>query len=496
MQRLPSGRYRVRVPTGDGRRIGGTYDTEAEAEVARGSLVAELVRRDRAPTGSTTLGAWVARWLDERERDGYRGTREERSVHRNRIAPHPLAAVPLADVTRAAVRAWLTDQARSTVQRRTKTGRAYDTGRPLGATTLARFRAVLHSALADAVDGGLIASNPASGIKLAGVERGKRRRSAWTYLTREEIAAVLGCDEIPPRFRLVYQVAIYTGLRRGELWGLRWADVALEGERPELHVQRSYNEPTKTGADRRVPLLAPARAALQRLWLMAGRPGPDRLVFPTAKGHMRNECDRAQWQPNGGGRGYRAVAGIARNVPFHAFRHTCATALVSGFWGTPWRLEDVSRFLGHSSLAVTQRYAHLSPDWLHTRAADTARVPPADAVGTRREVTVRNDYDTRSSTTNGGSGETNRLSAERVLSLSRALASALLQGVELGLPTRDTTAALIASVQSLGDHPLVALATAVEQAGVHRVRRAIDLADAVLAIDLADATALAPGGTS
>jgi hypothetical protein len=42
-----------------------------------------------------------------------------------------------------------------------------------------------------------------------------------------------------------------------------------------------------------------------------------------------------------------------------------------GTWGATWRLEEVRDFLGHSSIVVTQRYAHLSPEHLHAKAAQT-----------------------------------------------------------------------------------------------------------------------------
>ena len=58
---------------------------------------------------------------------------------------------------------------------------------------------------------------------------------------------------------------------------------------------------------------------------------------------------------------------------FHDLRHTCASHLVRGTWGRRWSLEEVKEYLGHSSIQVTQRYAHLQ-DGLADAAAATAGV--------------------------------------------------------------------------------------------------------------------------
>ena len=72
---------------------------------------------------------------------------------------------------------------------------------------------------------------------------------------------------------------------------------------------------------------------------------------------------------NGPANGYRMRAGITRRVRFHDLRHTCASHLVMGTWDITLSLMETAQWLGHSSLSVTQRYAHLCPDRLAARVA-------------------------------------------------------------------------------------------------------------------------------
>jgi integrase len=83
-----------------------------------------------------------------------------------------------------------------------------------------------------------------------------------------------------------YSTAIYTGLRAGELAGLRWDDVDLEARR--ITVQRSYDGPTKAGDLRYVPILDPLLPVL-RAWRLRC---PGLLVFPTQRGTM--QCHSAR----------------------------------------------------------------------------------------------------------------------------------------------------------------------------------------------------------
>jgi integrase len=91
---------------------------------------------------------------------------------------------------------------------------------------------------------------------------------------------------------------------------------------------------------------------------------PNRLVFPLRGG---DRGDKKSY----GSADLRRAAGIERHVRWHDLRHTFASSLVAGWWGRAWRLDEVRDLLGHSSVTVTERYAHLAPSALAKAAADT-----------------------------------------------------------------------------------------------------------------------------
>ena len=329
-----------------------------------------------------TLRRWGEQWL-RRRRKMVRGIERDLSTWRTHVEVASFYDLPLTEITRTAVRDW----ALGLLERRARRGAPYagpgaseELAHLVTRGTVARVLTLLRTCLRDAVEEELMESNPAVGIRLPPVTR---TSDPWTYLTVEEIDLLLGCETIPLRVRLIYQAAIYTGLRKGELWGLRWSDVELDGKRPQLTVARSYSGPTKGGRVARIPLLVPAQEAFRRTRELLADTSPKALVFPTRDGRMRDRSDSAGWrrQHRGRGRpvveGYPVRAGITRHVRFHDMRHTCASHLVMGSWGRPWSLIEVRDFLRHRAVQVTERYAHLAPDALHAAARETVPVSAA-----------------------------------------------------------------------------------------------------------------------
>lgn len=498
--RTPAGTWRVRVRDGTGRRrCVGTYADEGEARAVLRAALERLQELELPAVGVTTLRAWGETWLSTREA---RGVDKERSVWRRHVLPH-LGDHALHEVTRAAVVAWV-EKLRATPATTSKAGSGrgarVSAGRTLSPLTVKHALRLLRAALAAAVDAGRVRENAAREV------RPPKPRAVthepWTFLDAAEIHAVTSCSAIPDPERAIYTAAIYTGLRLGELWGLRWEDVRLDGDRPEVTVRRSHAGATKSGKIRRVPLLPGAREALGR---MTGR--RDGWVFPGEHGQRRRDDD-ARWSPGwrivdraSGARervkinGYRERAGITRRVRFHDLRHTCASHLLMGTWGVRLPIEEVSAWLGHSSTAVTQRYAHLAPDHLSARVAAALSPAGASSGGTAvtgsiegkplvsqgramQESNLRpsaSETDPRRTNPTGTQGERAPAVPSQSHAVTVLLAAARGDTLPGALLTELARAAILAGVR--GD---LALALLDGTAGEHAARVAVDLAGVLL----------------
>lgn len=150
-------------------------------------------------------------------------------------------------------------------------------------------------------------------------------------------------------------LAMHTGLRRGELFGLEWRDVDMPHTRVTVR-----GEGTKSGHTRHVPLNREAVRVLtawqaDRLAVLTHDALDSPLVFPSSAGTRLDNVQTA-WE---------TVLKAARvtHFRFHDLRHTFASRLVQA--GID--LNTVRELLGHADLKMTLRYSHLTPD--HRQAA-------------------------------------------------------------------------------------------------------------------------------
>ncbi|MBI2377528.1 MAG: site-specific integrase [Deltaproteobacteria bacterium] len=188
--------------------------------------------------------------------------------------------------------------------------------------------------------------------------RTKKEIRRFLLAARELDQEAAGLGEPLAVLETLYTFAILTGLRCGELAALRWEDIDLG--RRLIHVQRSWDGPTKNGDSRFVPVVDALLPMLRGWKLRAGTP----LVFPNSRGTMFSESARvfqdrlhvtlarAEFPES------REKGRIIRHITFHGLRHTFASHwMMEG--GDIFRLQKI---LGHRNVQMTQRYAHLAPE--------------------------------------------------------------------------------------------------------------------------------------
>lgn len=300
-------------------------------------------------SSAPTLRQWARTFLARRKEEGRRNHPEERHIWRKQVALAPFYDVPIDRITTRDVRSWI----RSIASRPTR-----KTKRPPKRQTLLNLLNALRVSLSYAVEDDLIGTNPARGIKVA---RTDESEEPWTWLTLDEIRLIEECEQIPAADKAAMLFAIYSGLRAGEVFGLRWSDVDLRAR--TITVCRSWTTTTtKSKKVRRIPLFAPARDVLVEHRLQSRS---THLVFPGRGGRVHKKGYSANWRRN------LALAGIKRRVRLHDARHTFATHLVSGSWGRAWRLEEIQLLLGHSTIHMVQRYAHMVGGGVFQAAMET-----------------------------------------------------------------------------------------------------------------------------
>jgi integrase len=222
---------------------------------------------------------------------------------------------------------------------------------------------ILHKALKQAVNDGLIPRNVTEAVKAPRPVK-KEMKPLSPAQARELLEAARG-----ERLEALYALAVTTGMRQGEILGLKWEDLDLEAG--TLQVRRTLSTalgggvrfgPPKTARSRRsirVPKLALTalrrhrKTQLEERMKLSGLWEDHDLVFTTGVGTPLSRADLIT-------RSFKPLLRRANlpDIRFHDLRHTCATLLLSR--GVHAKL--VQELLGHSTIAVTlDTYSHVLP---------------------------------------------------------------------------------------------------------------------------------------
>lgn len=192
-------------------------------------------------------------------------------------------------------------------------------------------------------------------------------RTILNALTASQVEAILSAA--PPAARRAFALAVYAGLRAGEIRGLTWADVDLNAKTLVVRqaISRGVAAPPKSGHDRLVPLvlqLAELLEAIPKGARVASAP-----VAPTQAGKVWGEWGL-----------YQAFRRAARRVGVVGFReHDLRHFFVTELFRRGASAPAVQALAGHADLTTTQRYAHLVQNDLR---ATIARLEPGNALET------------------------------------------------------------------------------------------------------------------
>lgn len=234
------------------------------------------------------------------------------------------------------------------------------------ASTIRRDLACLSSIFSSCEEWEWVTANPVKpylrGRKKKGLVEGESRTR---YLSHEEEREII--QYAPPKARTAIMVAIDTGLRKEELHALEWAWVDLRAR--EITIPA---EVTKSRRERTVPILERSYNLLKE---MAKARGTSIYVFVTCRGHRYSgpspyhyeALQKAVRRANKA----REQAGRAamEHVQWHDLRRTCGCRLLQD---RRFKMEDVAKWLGHSSVKVTEsRYAFLDVSHLHRAVAES-----------------------------------------------------------------------------------------------------------------------------
>lgn len=322
------------------RRYVGTFGTKREADHAEQEFAVTRRRIDRGELAEDadperTFRQATDDWLESLESRGSRSA----DVYRKRLEIYvwrEFGGARLADITKPMVMSW-----------RDRLARKFAPATVNGNLTC------LSSAFSYFVDRQWVERNPCSRVRAV-----EDPQQSYNWIrTREEITKLLAACAGP--LREMVALALATGLRLDELLHLEWSDVDLAKRLVTVH--RGRQGTVKSGRIRHVPILD---SVLEMLREMALRRGGAKLVFPspsrkTSGSRGATVLVGVRTKP-----GVREIyklalerAGLDTSLRWHDLRHTFASHwMMDG--GDIFKL---SRILGHATVAMTMRYAHLAP---------------------------------------------------------------------------------------------------------------------------------------
>ncbi|MGO9325764.1 MAG: tyrosine-type recombinase/integrase [Terracidiphilus sp.] len=228
---------------------------------------------------------------------------------------------------------------------------AFLESRKTSAATFNRYRATLSLIYREAIRNGWTERNPARLIK---AKKEDNARIRFLSDEEEKMLRKILAEDYQNRYLNEFEVALHTGMRRSEQFSLEWAQTDLKAKR--IHLLK-----TKNGSDRAIPLNSVAIAALERQRQVSRQ---SERVFVTDDGKPFIRKPIRRWFEEA------VLKARIRDFSWHCLRHTFCSRLVMA--GVP--LKTVQELMGHKTIQMTARYAHLAPEHLRNAVEAIAKV--------------------------------------------------------------------------------------------------------------------------
>lgn len=234
--------------------------------------------------------------------------------------------------------------------------------KPLARNSKLSYFNKLRACLNQAIEEGVILTNPMRGIDGFKPEEGTRM-----YLTLDEVRKLAATECEYPQIKAAFLFSCLTGLRRSDVLRLTWGDVHKQGEFTRIIFRQK-----KTSGQEYLDI------SPQAAELMGERGLPDEHVFTDIHSPSCTNNTLKLWV---------AKAGINKTITFHCGRHTFATLMLD--IGTD--IYTVSKLLGHRDLSTTQIYAKVMDKNKQVAVASIPTILPPDIKPTEGQAQSDND---------------------------------------------------------------------------------------------------------